>query len=142
MFTLYRVHASVVVSYLACFGPGPPPDVVGEGAALSIGGALTLPWAASEVLLGPLEVQGPQVVGFRRLPSQGRARAPPRSGCSALSMRVRDRLGVESVRVLSAAGHKGAQMCKNMKKKNTTFPEHFQFASSRNWLGEHFCNSQ
>ena len=88
--------------------------------------ALTLPWAASEVLLGPLEVQGPQVVGFRRLPSQGRARAPsqgrarapPRSGCSALSMRVRDRLGVESVRVLSAASHKGAQMCKNMKKKN------------------------
>ena len=39
MSTLYRVHASVVVSYLACFGPGPPPDVVGEGAALSIWGA-------------------------------------------------------------------------------------------------------
>ena len=31
-----RAHAGIVVSYLAGFGPGPPPDVVGEGAALSI----------------------------------------------------------------------------------------------------------
>ena len=28
-----RAHAGIVVSYLAGFGPGPPPDVVGEGAA-------------------------------------------------------------------------------------------------------------
>ena len=76
MSTLYRVHASVVVSYLACFGPGPPPDVVGEGAALSIGGALTLPWAASEVLLGPLEVQGPQVVLEDSKPGYGKGTKP------------------------------------------------------------------
>ena len=64
-----RAHAGEVVSYLARFGPGPPPGVVGEGAALSIRGAPTLPW----VLLGSLEVEGPQVLGFRSVPQQGRA---------------------------------------------------------------------
>ena len=39
-----RAHADEVVSYLARFGPGPPPGVVGEGAALSIRGAPTLSW--------------------------------------------------------------------------------------------------
>ena len=38
--------------------------------------ALTLPWAASEVLLGPLEVQGPQVVSEDSKPGKGKGTKP------------------------------------------------------------------
>ena len=47
-----RAHAGEVVSYLARFGPGPPPGVVGEGAALSIRGAPTMPWGSLQTAPG------------------------------------------------------------------------------------------